>query len=101
MSPSSDDRTFEARPLERERDAATVVHDAAAVVEDAAHVVESAAAVVEEAAAVLQETATTTAWPAVERRLKPRLFRRRHEARVLAWPAGLARQYARPSLDLE
>ncbi|HEY8133768.1 MAG TPA: hypothetical protein VII12_17950 [Thermoanaerobaculia bacterium] len=50
--------------------------------EDAAQVVESAAAVVHEAAAVVQETAATVAWPRVERRSKPRLLRRLHEARV-------------------
>jgi len=74
------DRTFDARPVEREPSA--VVHDAAAVVEDAAHVVENAAAVVHEAAEVVQETAAAVAWPHVERRSKPRLFRRIHEARV-------------------
>jgi hypothetical protein len=79
MSPPEDDRTFEARPLER--DASAVVHDAAAVVEDAAHVVESAAAVVQDAAEVVQKTASAV-WPAAERRSKPRLFGRRHEARV-------------------
>jgi len=71
MPPRSDDRTLESR-----------VHDAATVVEDAAHVVENAAAVVHEAAAVVQETAAAVAWPQVERRSKPRLLRRLHEARV-------------------
>jgi len=68
MSPLTDDRK--------------IVADAAAVVEDAAHVVENAAAVVQEAAAVVHETAASVAWPHVERRSKPRLFRLRHEARV-------------------
>src|SRR5712692_9863641 len=71
MPPRSDDRTLESR-----------VHEAATVVEDAAHVVENAAAVVHEAAAVVQETAAAVAWPHVERRSKPRLLRRIHEARV-------------------
>src|SRR5438132_2943400 len=69
MSPLTDDRK--------------IVEDAAAVVEDAAHVVENAAAVVQEAAEVVHETAAAAvAWPHVERRSKPRLFRLRHEARV-------------------
>src|SRR5712691_9419771 len=75
----NDDRTFEARPVER--DPSAVVHDAAAVVEDAAHVVENAAAVVHEAAEVVQQTAAVV-WPQIERRSKPRLLRRIHEARV-------------------
>ncbi len=101
MSPPNDDQTFQSRPLSRDSGAgvdpatdlqsaaSAVVHDAAVVVEDAAHVVENAAAVVQEAAAVVQETAAVVEdaaaariWPKVERRLKPRLLRRRHEARV-------------------
>lgn len=62
--------------------ASAVVEEAATVVEDAAHVVESAAAVVQEAAAVVHESAVAGAWPKVERRSKPRLLRRLHEAHV-------------------
>src|SRR2546428_13508810 len=75
MPPRSSDR--EEKDLQSA--ASAVVEEAATVVEDAAHVVESAAALVHEAAAV------AAAWPAVERRGKPRLLRRVHEDRKVAW----------------
>ena len=59
--------------------ASAVVEEAATVVEDAALVVESAAAIVQEAAAVV------SAWPAVERRSKPRLLRRFHDEGKVQW----------------
>src|SRR5690349_9601884 len=66
--------------------ASAVVEEAANVVEDAALVVESAAAVVQEAAAVVQEAAAAdSGWPAIERRLKPRLLRRFHDEGKVQW----------------
>ena len=75
MPPRSSDR--EEKDLQSA--ASAVVEEAATVVEDAAHVVESAAALVHEAAAV------AAAWPAVERRGKPRLLRRLHEDGKVQW----------------
>jgi hypothetical protein len=81
MPPRSSDR--ETKDLHSA--ASAVVEEAATVVEDAAHVVESAAAVVQEAAAMVHETAVATAWPAVERRSKPRLLRRFHDEGKVQW----------------
>src|SRR2546428_3982922 len=75
MPPRSSDR--EEKDLQSA--ASAVVEEAATVVEDAAHVVESAAALVHEAAAV------AAAWPAVERRGKPRLLRRLPADGTMQW----------------